>query len=133
MASGSAFWAKVSSIEKFESAHNFVTSGSVIGEKISLLVEEFESALIFMASGSVFWAKASIVTKYESALIFWQVGQFLEQKGKTLEEFEKALIFVVSGSIFGAKASIVIEYESALIFVASESVFGATYTLKPIS
>ena len=74
----------------------------------SFSIEEFESALIFVASGSVFGAKASIVIEYVSALIFWQVGQFLEQKGSTVEEFENALIFVANGSVFGAKASIVI-------------------------
>ena len=57
------FFGQVSLIEEFESALNFVASGSVIGAKFFKLVMEFKSALNFVASGSAFWAKVSSIEK----------------------------------------------------------------------
>ena len=41
-----------------------MASGSVIGAKVSLLVEELESALNIVASGSLFGALASTVGEF---------------------------------------------------------------------
>ena len=57
----------------------------LVGEWASFLgkvstEEEFESALDFVASGSFFWAKVSLIEEFESALNFVASGSVIGQK-----------------------------------------------------